>query len=234
MYARTVNGCVLTFGVSGMLFRDALVMYDRETDTLWTHVDGRAIRGALAGHTLRPLPSVHATWKEWKTLYPKSLVLKKRGEFRSPYESYNRDPSKLGIFGRRDQDRRLPPKARILGIRADGAATAFAVAKIRKAGILNTEVGALAVVLAAPGKNLPVVAYDRRVGNRLLTFTLVEGKSTVIRDAETGTEWQLSDGSGVEGAMKGARLARVIAHPAFWFGWRGYFPHSKVWQPPEP
>lgn len=34
VYARTVAGRTLTFGVSGMLYRDALVMYDRETGTL--------------------------------------------------------------------------------------------------------------------------------------------------------------------------------------------------------
>ena len=43
VYDRTVGSQTLTFGVSGMLFRDALVMFDRETDTLWTHVDGRAM-----------------------------------------------------------------------------------------------------------------------------------------------------------------------------------------------
>ena len=48
VYERTVAGRTLTFGVSGMLYRDALVMYDRETDTLWSHVDGRASRRSAA------------------------------------------------------------------------------------------------------------------------------------------------------------------------------------------
>ena len=234
VYARTVCGRVLTFGVSGMLFHDALVMYDRDTETLWTHVDGRAIKGSFVGHSLEPLPAVHATWKQWKGLYPDSLVLKKRGEFRSSYESYNRDPSTLGIFGRRNQDTQLPPKARILGVRADAAATAFPLAEIRKARIVNTQVSELAIVLTAPATNLPVVVYDRRVRNRVLTFAVVERTPTVIRDVETGTTWQLSDGTAVEGEMRGERLARVTAHPAFWFGWQGYFPYSKVWRPANP
>ena len=114
VYDRTVDNRTLTFGVSGMLFRDALVMFDRETDTLWTHVDGQGIKGALAGRILVPVAAVHATWKQWKTLYPDSLVLKKRGEFRSPYESYNRSSRKLGTFGRRNVDTRLPGKERVL------------------------------------------------------------------------------------------------------------------------
>ena len=61
VYERNVAGRMLTFGVSGMLYRDALVMCDRETGTLWSHVDGRARNGPLLGETLQPVPAVHAT-----------------------------------------------------------------------------------------------------------------------------------------------------------------------------
>ncbi len=47
-----------------MLFRDGLVMYDRETDSLWTQVDGRGIKGEFADRALEIVPSIHATWKE--------------------------------------------------------------------------------------------------------------------------------------------------------------------------
>jgi hypothetical protein len=83
VYARQLDNQVLSFGVSGMLFRDGLVMYDRETDTLWTQVDGKAVKGSLSGRALEVVPSVHATWKQWKQLYPNSVVLKKRGIPRS-------------------------------------------------------------------------------------------------------------------------------------------------------
>ncbi len=230
MYARKLDGQVLSFGVSGMLFRDGLVMYDRQTGTLWTQVDGRAIKGPLAGRQLTPLPAIHATWKEWKGLYPRSMVLKKRGEFRTPYESYNRS-SQLGILGRPLTDRRLPGKERILGIRTEEAAMAFPLKAVRQAGIVQEQVGSLPVVLVAAAAALPVVAFDRRVGERVLTFALADPKGGTIRDDETGTLWRLADGVAVEGPLKGTRLARVAAHPAFWFGWRGYFPRSEVWQP---
>lgn len=62
VYARTVAGRTLTFGVSGMLYRDALVMYDRETQTLWSHVDGRALKGPLQGHRLTRVVAHPAFW----------------------------------------------------------------------------------------------------------------------------------------------------------------------------
>ena len=119
--------------------------------------------------------------EQWKTLYPNSLVLKKRGEFRSPYESYNRSPGKLGIFGRRNLDTRLPGKARVLGIRTDTAAMVFPLDEVRKARIVHTQVGSLPVVLVAAEENLPVVAYDRRVNDEVRTFTLAETRSAALR-----------------------------------------------------
>ena len=217
-----------------MLFRDGLVMYDRETESLWTQVDGRGIQGPLAGQTLEPVAAVHATWRAWNALYPNSTVLRKRGVDRSTYEAYNRRPSALGIFGRRHDDRRLPAKERILGVRSAGSSTAFSLSAVRQVGLVQTQVGDLAVLLVARADHLPVLAYSRRVGDRSLTFRFVEDDEAVLLDNETGTTWRLADGVAVDGPLSGGQLERVVAHPAFWFGWQGYFPGSEVWQPRTP
>lgn len=230
MYARQVGRQVLTFGVSGMLFRDGLVMYDRETDTLWTHVDGRAIKGRLQGQVLEIVPSIHATWKEWRTLYPESLVLKKRGEIRSAYDDYNRNPRQMGILGRRLRDRRLPAKERVIGVRSGDGATAFVERAVRKSRLVHADVGSLPVLLVAAGRDLPVVAFERRVAERVLSFRLVGDAALVLVDVQTSTRWTLAQGEAVEGPLKGSRLRRAPAYPAFWFGWQGYFPATEVWK----
>jgi hypothetical protein len=230
VYARKVGDQVLSFGVSGMLFRDGLVMYDRETDTLWTQVDGRGIKGPLAGRRLEVVPSIHATWKQWKALYPGSRVLEKRGIPRSAYDAYNRDPNRMGIFGRRLRDKRLPPKERVIGVRDGDTTMAFAEADVRKARLVQAEVGSLPVVFAAPGPGHPIVTFTRRVAGRTLSFRLVEGEPPVMEDIETGSRWSLADGRAVAGALSGTRLERVTAYPAFWFGWLGYFPATGIWQ----
>lgn len=212
-----------------MLYRDALVMYDHETGTLWSHVDGRALKGALVGQTLQALPAMHAAWQEWKTLYPESLVLRKQGERESSYEDYNRDPSRVGIFGRRLKDSALPPKERILGVRYGDSATAFVLKDVRQAGLVNAEVGGVPVVLASLSPNLPVVAFERRVGDRVLTFDPTQSP-TELEDTETRSRWSVADGAAIEGPLKGERLRRAIAYPAFWFGWQGFFPRSSIWK----
>ena len=230
VYERTVAGRTLTFGVSGLLYRDALVMYDRETNTLWSHVDGRALDGPLLGETLTPVPAIHATWTQWKALYPESAVLEKDGRYRSSYEDYNRDRSRLGIFGRRMDRTALPPKERILGVRFGSDATAFVVSDVRDAVIVEGSVGDVPIILAAIDDDLPVVAFERVVGDRVLTFSPADSPEPALEDAETRSRWRVSDGEAIDGPLRGERLTRVTAHSAFWFGWYGFFPDSTIWR----
>ena len=69
--------------VSGMLWRDSLIMMDRETETLWSHVTGEAIRGPLEGTRLEAIPVAHTTWKPWRAAHPDTRALAKEwGRYR--------------------------------------------------------------------------------------------------------------------------------------------------------
>jgi hypothetical protein len=70
VYAREVNGKTLTFGVSGKLIRNSLVMFDRETGTLWSHLTGEALDGPLIGNDLKQVLSEQTTWGRWRLLVP--------------------------------------------------------------------------------------------------------------------------------------------------------------------
>ena len=230
MYAREVGEQTLTFGVSGMLYKDALIMFDRETASMWTQVDGRSILGPLAGHQLTALPAIHATWKQWKTLYPESQVLSKNAITPSAYTAYNGNLD-LGILGRRNEDDRLNGKERILGIVNDVTSIAFPVDDVCRAELVQAEVGTQPIVLIATSDDLPVLAYDRRIAGRTLTFEMLDDDSVHVRDVETGTRWDVRDGLGISGPLADQRMERIVAHSAFWFGWRGFFPATDVWTP---
>ena len=75
MYARSVEDSEFTFGVSGNLWRDALVMYDRETGSLWSHVTGECIEGDMLGKHVTPLDAVLVPYSEWAEKYPDSRIL---------------------------------------------------------------------------------------------------------------------------------------------------------------
>ena len=85
----------------------------------------------------------------------------------------------------------------------------------------------LPVLLAAPSGGTPVQIYDRRLDGHVLTFDFTEG-DRALRDNETATTRRLADGVAIAGPLEGSRLTRVVGHPAFWFGWQGFFPRSDV------
>ncbi len=75
VYDRRVDGQTLTFGVSGKLADDDLVMYDRETNSLWKQSRGTAIAGKLDGETLSVLPASILTYDAFERAHPDGLVL---------------------------------------------------------------------------------------------------------------------------------------------------------------
>ena len=78
VHDRRVGGQELTLGVSGQLIDGNLVMYDRETNSLWHQASGSAVEGELAEEQLQELPQEQwkiMAWKEWRQLHPETLVL---------------------------------------------------------------------------------------------------------------------------------------------------------------
>ena len=51
-YDRRLGDLMLDFGTSGELYNSSLVMYDRQTESLWTPFDAKAVVGYLTGHEL--------------------------------------------------------------------------------------------------------------------------------------------------------------------------------------
>ena len=113
-------------------------------------------------------------------------------------------------------------------IRADTAAV-FPLGEVREARIVHAQVGSLPVVLTVPEQDLPAVAYDRRVNDRALTFTLTETKPPALRDVETGTIWRLSDGLAVEGTSLLLESRKVISSSTqFHASWAASLSRSSV------
>jgi hypothetical protein len=70
-----VDGKVLTLGISGYLYRSAVLYYDSETESFWSQMTGHAVVGPQTGKRLKWLATVVTTWKEWKAEHPETTVL---------------------------------------------------------------------------------------------------------------------------------------------------------------
>jgi hypothetical protein len=69
-FASKSGGRPLSFGVSGLRYNSDMLLYDRETESLWSQIKKQAIAGPLAGRKLDALPLIHTTWSAWLRDHP--------------------------------------------------------------------------------------------------------------------------------------------------------------------
>jgi len=130
-----VKGKPKTFGVSGLLYNSDVLLYDRETESLWSQLKYQAVAGPLVGESLKMLNTANTTWKSWKEKYPITLVLSeetgfKRDYSRNPYPGYEDSPALY--FSVSDQDARFHPKETVIGVEINGKFKAYAFSELEK------------------------------------------------------------------------------------------------------
>lgn len=173
---------VSEFGVSGKLVNSNLVMYDRETETLWQQLGGEAIVGDLVGQELTPVKIDTVLWKNWKKLHPDTEVLSRVGPdtrginaYNSyPYGNYESDSS--FIFSPEAEDDRLHPKQIVWGIKVNGEAKAYSDDALARDGTVTDVVG---------GQNIKVVRNPEGV----VTFTNLTTNEEIVPDHSMWFAW---------------------------------------------
>jgi hypothetical protein len=232
VYARTTGDKTLTLIVSGKLWRNSLIMQDRETESLWSHITGEAMDGAMKGSTLEYIPSVQTAWSEWVKEHPGTKVLRKEKEVRrSSYTEYFRDPDRIGIFRARWLMDRLPGKALVHGITHGPHALAIADGALPKNTLHNFRVGEEPIV-AARGSDGGVRAWLSRLGDRTLHFER-DGDPFAVRDRETRSTWDFTRGTCTTGELQGKVLQEIVVRTAFWFAWSHFYPNTSVIDGPD-
>ncbi len=229
MYTRKVAGREIELAVSGKLYKDALVMFDRETGTLWTQVDGSALRGPLEGNRLVEVPAIQTTWKVWKQLHPDTLVLRKPAGVRgSPYADYFQDPNRRGLFGTRGDDR-LGGKEMVVGLHEAADAVAIPLSRLESERLVHAELNGKPVIVFYATEEKTSAVFRPFAGERQLSFRLVrrEGR-TLLEDAETGSLWSPLEGRALRGPLAGTRLERVPYLHSYWYAWSAYRPHTRL------
>lgn len=132
-----INGEPKTFGVSGMLYNSDVLLYDRETESLWSQLKYEAVSGALVGKELKILNTANTTWQAWREKHPNSLVLSEKTGFnrnysQNPYPGY--DNSTAIYFSVSESDSRYHPKEMVLGLEIQGKSKAYPFSELEKSG----------------------------------------------------------------------------------------------------
>lgn len=234
------------FGVTGQLFNNNLVIYDKNDDQIrypqMTHV---AISGFRAGWVLNTLPFTQTTWGFWRRLFPDTMVISGNTPDGFPMDNYSVYP--YGTYRELDIKPRFPtfpaleenpigqlyaPKSHTFGVRLTEKAKAYPYENLGEEAIINDTIGSNSVLVVWFAQEKMAIAFNRRMGDKILTFDKFVTNDPIypflLRDEETGTIWNLK-GRGIEGEHQDSQLLQVSAHSSFWFAWASFWQDSEIY-----
>lgn len=213
-----------TFGVSGRLINNNLVMYDRAAESWWPQVLATAIPGPWNVdpeiRSLREFRLIWTTWERWRAQYPQTQVLSTDTGYaknygRDPYGSYNPrggyyEEDNL-LFPPLNPDGRYERKTVVMGARTATGAVAFLKRALRTNELMTGTVG-----------DTPVLAvYDARFDTGYV----------YLNPEETTFEMDEGTVAGPDGtyAPDALPLDRIHTFDAMWFAWAGFYPETNVY-----
>ncbi len=215
-------------GTSGFLYRSNKLMYDQQTQSLWSTLWGEPVIGPLVGKGIKLdyLSVVTTSWGEWRRRHPHTLALSlATGHVRDygegvAYRDYFATDDLM--FNVPALDSRLKNKQEIFAVMLSGHAD-------KPLAISTDFLSANPLYQDRIGNTRFVVLTDRSGANRLyesgdVEFKTWDGNTDVIDIASrrwTVTEDALESSSGV-------KLHRLPAYRAFWFGWFSAYPHTRL------
>ncbi len=130
VFERNIEGRQYTFGVSGLLYQSNVLMYDRETESLWSQLAMQSISGSSVGKKLNWLNSEHLSWQTWRDKYPHGKVLSVETGYQRNYKNeayasyFASDETMFPVAQKRNE---LAKKDWVLGVIIKGQAKAYPV-----------------------------------------------------------------------------------------------------------
>lgn len=215
-----------TFGVSGRLVNNNLIMYDRGSETWWPQVLATAVPGPWnedpAIESLQEFRVVWTTWERWSDKHPETQVLSRETGFarnydRDPYGSYNPrrgyySPGASPMFESLSGDDRLEPKTVVIGARTSEGAAAFEKATLAEEKLVLGEIG-----------GTPVLATYEPELDTGYVYKNPEESQFSYRDG------QVVDETDEAHAPDSLPLEPVLAFDAMWFAWSGFYPDTNLY-----
>lgn len=244
------NEFLLDFEVSGMLRKSDMVMADKQTETWWQQLMGKAIVGELAGAELKIIPSLVVSVKEFFERFPNGKILsKKSGSIEAQqaygknyYENYDNKDGKpyARFFEGNNLDDRLPPMERIVDIRSMGEFKVYPFSVAAEKGVINDEFNGKNIVLFyQPGVvsvlDKKEISNSKDIGTTTVFNSLLDGEVLTFKkvddkfiDTNTNSVWDIT-GRCVEGKLKGKQLEIEPHGNHFAFAWLAFHPETIIY-----
>ena len=212
VYDRRVAAEELTLGVSGRLLGNNLLMWDPETNSLWSQIGGEAIHGSRTGARLKQMPAVFVGFEAWKTLHPETLVLDLPPV---PALSWHYTTQDL-VRGRNEYHESLG-----IGLRSGTDTLLVPLSVLRRKKVVLSTVGRDSVVIVWVPAHACALVYDGRLAGRTPELEWRRGR---LWDKQARIAYDPLSGA-AEGAA--TPLKRYPYIPTTIPAWEDYYPGGR-------
>lgn len=227
---REVDGRTTTFGVSGKLYNNNLIPYDRETDSYWSQIGLNCVNGERIEMKAEVFPVVEMNWKTWKTYFPDSEVMSLETGFSRNYDNYPygdyRTNNSFFLFPRNPADDRLPSKQRVLGLLNNGNNKAYSIENFQEPNVIYDKVGVDNFIIIGSKEAKFIVAFKDEGLLGDLSFSLEE--LPIIGTDSNGNQLDIS-GKVVAGPLAGTQLEQPDAFIGYWFSFGSFYPGIDIY-----
>lgn len=228
------------YGVSGLLFRNNLIAYDRSSGSRWSQMQMRAVYGPARGSGVDEIQVIRSSWNAWKQMFPESVVLNTDTGYDRNYTSiaYPGTQTKNGsaaLFPVKNRDQRLKPNEEVHGIIAGITAEEGVQSRVYvvdqfpdTVNVIQETIGSTPVVIAGAAESGLVVSFSSILNGERKAFTAIQGELPVIMQDESGNRFNIF-GEVTSGPDLGSRLQATKSYNAFWYAWADFFPEPEIY-----
>ncbi len=223
VYAGKIGSDRFSFGVSGRLKDENLVMWDEETNSLWSQIKGEALYGDSEGKRLSMLPAVFVSLGTWSRMHPDTKVLD-MSTVRSRGWYYTSDDLAAGTVEARTLHGRPKTYELALGVRDEKRTFAVPLSILHDRSVVQDQLGAQHLTFVWHATEKAAFVYETPLGNgKPLELELEDGE---LRAGDS--RWNPLTGEPVEADAEAEPLRRFPYVPTSLTPWRSFYPDGRV------
>ncbi len=224
------DGTKSTFGVSGLLYNTNLILYDRNTDSLWSQLELKCVNGKQLGDEPELLRVVETNWGTWKKLYPFTKVLSLQTGFNRNYDFYPYGDYKTNhgffLFTVKPSNSALPNKERVYAVIDDDVSKVYQFSKFNGGKALRENFNGKEYLVV--GNEKLITSFEIGVDNADLVFEYDFNDSVTFFKDNEGNKWNVF-GEAIEGDRKGEKMKSNISVVSFWFAIAAFYPNPEIY-----
>ncbi len=224
-----INGSKTTFGISGLVYKNNQILFDRLTESYWSQITRKAVHGELRGRLAKTVTLFETTWESAKSLVPDALVLSKDTGFSRVYEQYPyldyRTNHEFLIFPVEEEDDRLEAKERVYGVLGNIDIRTYPISHFdNNVSLIKDFFDGKSLLIVGSQKNQFITGFIHESG---IDYTALQDQFPLVFEDSRGNKYDVL-GRALEGPDQGKKLKQADAMMGYWFALVDFFGRPQI------